>query len=408
MDASPKKRAQYLILAAAIFAATFIAYQQYAYLLGRRGTEFTYWNLLAQSFLSGKLYLVNPPTTHDLTLFMGNWYVPQPPLPAILMLPVVFLAGDVNTILFSIFFSALNSVLMFMILEQLLRSGWIKTSRNSILWLVLLFAFGTPHWYVGMDGRVWFLSQVLTVTFVALAILLALGARSPWLVGACLGAAIFARPNVIMIWPLLLAIEMQKSKEGNPKILVKPLALWAAKSVVPVVLFIFGLFAYNYLRFQNILDFGYATINGSDRLIQDVQTYGMFSFHFIPRNLEVIFLKLPTIQSSLPYVVPSIEGMSLFLTTPAFICLFRRYEKKIWIIGAWISVLLSVGMLSMYHNTGAFQFGYRYVLDFMVPLIMLLAATLKNKTPRLLMLLILISIIINEYSAWWFIRFINS
>lgn len=100
--------------------------------------------------------------------------------------------------------------------------------------------------------------------------------------------------------------------------------------------------------------------------------------------------------------------MSLFLTTPAFIYLFRRYEKKIWIIGAWISVLLSVGILSMYHNTGAFQFGYRYVLDFMVPLIMLLAATLKNKTPRLLMLLILISIIINEYGAWWFIRFINS
>jgi hypothetical protein len=98
------KPTQTLILAAMIFAATFIIYQQYAYWLGRRDTEFTYWNLLAQSFLKGKLFLINPPTTHDLTLFMGNWYGPQPPLPAILMLPIVFLTGDVNTVLFLIFF----------------------------------------------------------------------------------------------------------------------------------------------------------------------------------------------------------------------------------------------------------------------------------------------------------------
>jgi len=87
-----------------IFVVTYVLYQQYAYFLGRKTTEFTIWNLLAKSFLEGRLYLANPPSTWSLTFYQGHWYVPQPPLPAILMLPLVLFTGDVNTILFSIFF----------------------------------------------------------------------------------------------------------------------------------------------------------------------------------------------------------------------------------------------------------------------------------------------------------------
>src|SRR4051812_15032791 len=55
--------------------------------------EVGYFNYLAEAFLNGRLHLVNPPMTLDLSSFEGRWYVPFPPLPALLMLPWVALAG---------------------------------------------------------------------------------------------------------------------------------------------------------------------------------------------------------------------------------------------------------------------------------------------------------------------------
>jgi hypothetical protein len=292
-------------------------------------------------------------------------------------------------------------------LEQLFFLGWIKSSRIGILFLVLLFAFGTPHWWVGMDGGVWFVSQIVAVTFIALAVLFVLKSWSPWLIGLCLGAAICSRPTVFMIWFFLLAILMQAMKDKNNILETKPLAMWAIKSLIPIGLIGIGLLTYNYLRFHNFLDFGYVTINGNLQLVTDVQKYGIFNIHFIPENLYTMFLKLPAIQKSKPYISPSLLGMSIFATTPAFLYLIHRYEKRLWIIGAWASVLLSIGILSLYSNTGYAQFGYRYVLDFIVPLICLLATTVKGKISIIFILLILLSVMINEYGAYWFIRYYN-
>lgn len=68
---------------------------------------------------------------------------------------------------------------------------------------------------------------------------------------------------------------------------------------------------------------------------------------------------------------------------------------------------LSLLPLSMFHNTGTAQFGFRYILDLIVPLMMLLAVKVEARVPRLLIVLILFSIIINEFGASWFIRYLN-
>ncbi len=398
---------KYFLIAILIFILTFLIYKGFASLLGRQSTPMAYWDLLAQSFLHGKLYLVNPPTTWDLTFFHGQWYVAPPPLAAILMLPIVAIAGDINTVSFSIFFAAINCMLVFVLLRQLVKLGWTTISTSGIIWLVILFAFGTPHLWLGMDGRMWYMSQIVALTFVALAILLALRSWSPWLIGLSLGLAIWARPNVIMLWPFLLAIwvQMQKDKDEQPTI--KKLASWVIRSAVPIGIMAAGLLLYNFARFENPFDFGYATINGNPGLIASIQKYGMFSLHYLPSNLYMMFLKLPTIQATQPYLNPSYVGMSLLVTTPAFFFLIRKYENKIWISGAWASVILSLGLLALYHNNGMSQFGYRYVVDLSLPLICLLAAGIKKKTPLLLLLLIMLSIVINEYGAFWFIRYAN-
>jgi hypothetical protein len=78
-----------ILMIAGMFVLVFVLYAHIAALIGWvNKTRYSYWNLLAGQFLEGKLYLEKPPYTHDLTQYGGKWYVPMPPLPAILMMPI--------------------------------------------------------------------------------------------------------------------------------------------------------------------------------------------------------------------------------------------------------------------------------------------------------------------------------
>lgn len=395
---------------AAIFLFTFFLYEHIAAWIGWvNKTKYSYWNLLADEFVNGRLYLSHPPLNkHDLTLYNGKWFVPSPPVPAILMMPLTYLIGaeNLSTADFSMFFSAINTLLVFLVFDQLIRRQWIKLSRNSALWLALLFAFGTPHLWVGISGRFWFVSQILTVTFLGLAVLAALKSWSPWIIGICIGLAAGTRPNGLLSLPFVFAITMQIMKEEHGMINLKRIFAWSCKTAIPIMIAVLGLLIYNYARFENFLDFGYITINGDPNIVKNAQTHGLFSLYYIPRNLQVMFLYLPQKidwGSRWP-ILPSGSGMSIFLTTPALIYLFRRYENKWWIIGAWTTVLFNFIFLILYHTTGKDQFGYRYILDVLVPLVALLAAGLGKKIPWHFIFLLIISIIINLYGANWFMN----
>jgi hypothetical protein len=398
---------RYLILAC-IFLITFFLYEHILIWTGAANqTRYSYWNLLADEFLRGNLYLENPPHTHDLTLYQGKWYVPMPPLPALLMTPLALLIGgeNINTSDLSIFFSAVNAVFVFLILEQLARLKWIKLSRANLLLLVVLFALGNPHLWVGIRGRAWFVSQIVTVTFLALAVFAALRSWSPWLVGICLGAAIATRPNGIMAWPFICAIAMQILKEEYGSVSWKQIMEWSIKTIIPMGVAVAGLLIYNYARFENFLDFGYTSINGDPVIVANAQRYGLFSPHYILTNIKAMFFYLPAIQPGNQWpILPSTAGMNLFLVTPPLIYLFHRYELKWWILGAWASVFFNFVLLILYHNTGAHQFGYRYILDALIPLIAMLAVALGGKIPWHFILLLLCSIAFNIYGAYWFIN----
>jgi len=398
----------YFLVLALIFGFTFYSYKHILIWAGAENQKsYAYWNLLADEFLRGKLYLENPLQYHDLTLYKGRWYLPMPPLPAILMMPPAYLIGDdsLNTSYFSILFSATNAVLVFLILEQLSIRRWIKLSRRDILLLVALFLFGNPHLWVGIRGRAWFVSQIVTVTFLALAVWATFKSWSPWLVGISIGLAMTARPNAVMTWPFVFAIAMQILKEKTGGITYREILTWSSKSALPMMAAVAGLLYYNYARFENIFDFGYTTISGDPAVVANAQTYGIFSPHYIPMNLKVMLFYLPTIQLGNQWpILPSTTGMSIFLTTLPLIYLFRRYEHQWWIFGAWASVLFNFILLMLYHNTGAHQFGYRYILDAIVPLLALLAVALSEKIPWHFILLLVVSIVFNIYGAYWFIN----
>lgn len=381
-----------------------------------------YFNQLAAAFLDGRAYLVAPPSTHDLTLHQGQWYVSFPPLPALLMLPWVWWAGlpAVNTVLFCAFFGALNVALVFLILAALHARRWSRLRAGDQLWLTALFGVGSVHWYMATLGSVWFVAQITTVTFVALTVWLAIrlpvGAGSALAAGAALGLAMLARPNVALTWPLLLGVAaMQLSRQAAQGDATSSHAVaslcrlawqrwlaWAAASAAPLIFAVGALLWYNWARFNNPLDFGYLTANVAERLAGGLQTYGQFHVHFAPKNFWAMWLAGPLWNAELNFWAPDPEGMSLLLTTPALIYLVRARGRNPLTAGAWLAFALLLAPLLLYYNTGWWQFGYRFSLDFMLPVMVLLALAAGDRVSHPMRGLIVIGVLVNLYGVlWW-------
>jgi hypothetical protein len=173
MSAQTESRRNLILYATllAILAVVFAGYRLPPVLAGRTETPpYAYFNELAKSFLKGRLDLAQPPTTVDLTQHDGKWYVPFPPLAALLMTPWVAVFGDVDTVLFAACMGAINAALVFLMLQGFTAQRWISLSLKDSLWLTALFAFGTVHWYMATQGSVWFVAQLCTVTFIALSV----------------------------------------------------------------------------------------------------------------------------------------------------------------------------------------------------------------------------------------------
>ncbi|MBX3015363.1 MAG: hypothetical protein KF832_27835 [Caldilineaceae bacterium] len=394
-----------VVLAALVGLLAFTIYWGTARYFGHAETpDVAYFNHLADAFLQGRLYLAAPPNTHDLTQYAGRWYVPFPPLPALLMLPSVALLGvaQVNTVFFVALFGAANVALIFLLLSALARQQWTQLSTGDNLWLTLLFGLGCVHWYMATIGSVWFVAQICTVTFVALAVWLAIEGRSPWLVGSALALAVAGRPNTLLTWPLLFGIAATHLRTQQPRLDWPRLLRWAGQTALPLFVVIGALLLYNQARFGNPLDFGYVTENVADELAPDLHYYGQFHLHYLPKNLWAMALAGPQWDDEINFWKPDPQGMSLLLTTPALLYLARARTRSWLVIGGWTALLLLLVPLALYYNTGWWQFGYRFSLDFMTPVMVLLALAASTRISGAMRFLILAGVMVNFYGVlWW-------
>ncbi|WP_129627353.1 hypothetical protein [Candidatus Oscillochloris fontis] len=393
-------------LAVLIGILTFGIYMSSALLLYRvTSPPDAHFDRLAESFLHGRLFLINPPATVDLTFYHGHWYVPFPPLPALLLLPFVAVFGvaGVNTVIFGAVMGAINVVIAFLLLEALAQQCWTQLSLADNLWLTLLFGLGSVHWYVSTLGSVWFLAQICTTTFLLAAIWLAISTRKAYLAGLALALAMLGRPHVALMLPLLMAIELQHRGWGAWSDWRKWLG-WGIATIAPMGLAVLFLLSYNYARFDNPLDFGYLTQNVNPSLTADLQTYGQFHSFYIPHNLWVMLLAGPVWDAERRMIVPSLEGMSILFTTPALIMLAWARQPRTLVVGAWVAVGLLLIPLMSYYNTGWWQFGYRFSLDLLPSALVLLALAAKTRVGWPMRVLILLGVVSNAWGTWWFLN----
>ena len=380
-----------------------------------------YWNGLAEAILNGRLDLENPSGTHDLTLYKGKWYVPNPPLPGLLLVPWVALLGSADAVNMCVYSAVLTGIcagLFFLLLiTAFTREGtplYIPSSDdnsypgNSLsiaVWVTVVFTFGTDLIWLGTTGQMWFISQLLVVLFTLLAVLFEVLDIPPVCSGICLGLAMLSRPSVFPVFFCLLGIWLYRQQEF-PRLRWGKTIIRCLKYGIPMVISVALQLLYNKVRFDSWMDFGYVTINGADYILAAVQKWGMFHPHFLRTNAGVMLTGLPRLDFSGErfFFYPYVAGYSVFLMTPPLIYIFRTFRKDWFAVGTWCSVLLTVAMLLLYHNTGAEQIGYRYILDAAAPLSLLTAQGTKGKISPLFKILTVFAVSLMLIAVYWWYR----
>lgn len=391
--------------AALVFTAAFLVYAGTALRAGNvRSPRLSYFDHLADAFLHGRSHLSRPPAVHDLTFRNGRWYVPFPPLPALILLPWVAWRGvdRVSTPLVSCATGASAVTFVYLLLSSLSAGGWTSLSVQDNLWLTLFFGCSTALWWVSVAGAVWYFAQAATVAFVALSAWLAVATGSPWGAGLALGLAMLGRPHVALSWPLLVGAAADRLAREPGGLDLPALAAWAARSAVPLLAAVAALLLYNRIRFGHLLDFGYKDELVAAGLKKDLQAGGQFSLRFVGRNLWYMLLAPPRRDPERRRLVPDPMGMGLLLTAPALVWLCRGTPGSGLATGAWLAAALVALPVVTYYATGWWQFGARFTLDFLVPLTVLLALAARRGVVPWLAGLIAFGVLVNAWGTRWF------
>ncbi|MEP7360126.1 MAG: hypothetical protein ABI744_00970 [Chloroflexota bacterium] len=389
--------------------------------------------------------------------------LPFPPLPALVLMPLVAMFGlATDAQLFGVVLGAINVGLAWRLTTRL------TENRAASFLATLFFAFGTVHWYAVIISTTWFLAHVVAITFLMLGVTLALDAerreqvrRAVRLSAAAAVdagmtnpiAATFAQRSLFVAWGKRLfgQIDPMQFAAG----FVFGMAALSRLTIIfgaPFFLFVGGggsyrkraisaglgaaiplllLLAYNYVStghlFNPIYDYlfqhqfrgqGYAP---SDEFYGQ-REWGAENPLYIPLNAVIMFLWPPTmfpngvdcglslLRPSCPIAIPSTFGMSILLTSPAFllipyICAVAWRQRVV--IGALLAVVAITVVNLAHFSQGWVQFGYRFSNDFApfaLVLVTIAIAWLGTKGRAFALVavpLVLLSILVNAWGVYW-------
>jgi hypothetical protein len=377
-----------LFICLILFSLAFVVY----YFSSGGNTSYDYFTRLAASFLEGKLYLTdNPPWLNELIPVYGVYFVVYPPMPAVLAVPFVFIFGhNFSQTIFSILVGSVNVVLVYLLGLRL------KFGHKTAILVSLFFGFGTNHWYLASVGSAWYIAHVVAIFFLLLALIEAFGKERLLLIGLLFGASFWARTPIIFTVGFFVFFFRKQFWPLN------------AKNILNVLKFGGGIGAfvafdawYNFIRFSswNVLA-PYEMIPG----VKDDPIFekGFMSISYIPRHLKAMFLDLPTLRGTWPYIIPSLYSLAIWVTSPWVLLLFLtvRKAKRNWIVlCALAAIIPTLFVIMLWGGVGFTQFGYRFAQDFMPFLLIILFCAIGKKPAWYVYLLLIISILINLWGV---------
>ncbi|HVK89074.1 MAG TPA: hypothetical protein VM513_33365 [Kofleriaceae bacterium] len=345
-------------------------------------------------------------------------YMSFPPFPSVLMLPAAVVSGrGGNDTIPTLLLAALALPLMMLVLRRLAEAGLSTRTVREDLWLVATLAFGSVMFFSSVQGKVWFTAHVVGVVLALVYAWASIEARRPVIAGLALGAAALTRTPMAFMFPLFVfeawrmasrevaspeagasnSMNLRAGKRAVRKAMLRPLVRFA----IPVVAFAIAGMIYNYVRFGSPTEFGHTYLDVRQQA--QIEQYGLASYKYLSRNLAVAFTLLPELLPKSPYVQISGHGLALWCTTPVLLFLLWPREKNAIHRALWLTVAAVAIPTLLYQNSGWFQFGYRFSLDYMVFLVMLLAVG-GRPLRRVGKTLIVAGIVINLFGAITFDR----
>ena len=397
-EAFGRYRIELLLFAAALvlyaaFSAGMLAHQSLA-------PHFV-WQ--AEAFLHGRLDVQKPPNLNDWVLRDGRWYVSFPPFPAVLMMPFVAIFGlAFNDVAFTLVFAAANVALFYNLLRGLRLSKLLAFLRidgeprpeSQDAALALLFGFGTLAFSCSIRGEVWFTAEVIGVTLTLLYLHASLGAAKPFWAGLAVACAAITRTPLAFSALFFL---FEAVRTSRPVLLKKLPPFFAAILLVAIPMALM-----NHARFGSFTDFGHSHLY-NNRVNAQVARYGLFHYAFLERNLHDAFTRLPEIQLHPLRFGFNGEGMSLFVTTPLFFYLLWPRRRDVLQRELWLTTAVIALPGFFYQNSGYFQFGFRFSLDY-TPYLFLLLALGAHRFTRLFWATALAGVAVNAWGALVFNR----
>ena len=387
-----------------------------------------------------------------------KYYVSFPPFPAVLLLPLVAIFGHrTNDVLFTVLLAGVAPALMFWVLRrwpQHLRPRGASRLADGVadpvsspmpaaldlqasLWLTTLFAFGTVYFFCSVLGQVWFTAHVVSLVFCALYFVALLHPLRPGLAGLCIGALFLTRPQMAALGLLFLfelarayhpedrypasLLDLRRSLRGDAGAAEprrrSPLAPLLRFLLASGTLALLGM-AHNYLRFGKPLEFGHSFLTTMQA--DNIQRFGLVNYQYLARNLATALALLPKFLPTSPYLQISYHGLALWVTTPAWLFLLRsqpdvaasttgadagRDNRRIFVRVLWLCCVPIALASLLYQNTGYVQFGYRFSLDYTLPLLLLLSLSLRLPLSRGFCLCVVWGVLVNLFGALTFSRY---
>ncbi len=369
---------------------------------------------------------------YPLTAQPGYALLPFPPLPAVLLIPFVALGGlGTNAALLVAILGAVNVALAWRLTTRL------TVDRLAALAATAFYGFGTVAWYASMLGSTWFAAHVVASLFVLVGITMAidgerraqaaaLARRWPidlrqFAAGLIFGLAALARLTTILGLPFFVFVG------GGGSVWRRAFSAGLG-AAVPVA----ALLAYNLASSGQLFEPGYAYLYQTETipvptglLSQIFPALRGITYHpgvwnaedlrYLPQNLLLMLAWLPTVQAqcgpanlfavSCPFIQPDPMGMSLLLTSPAYLlavpALWRGWRDRV-VIGSAIAVA-AIAVADLVHfSQGWVQFGYRFSND-LAPfaLILVTIGIVRLGLRRLVVGLIGLSVLINLWGVFW-------
>ena len=397
--------------------------------------------------VSGNAYFqdVLPVATDD---GVARGLLPFPPLPAILLLPFVALWG-----------LATDDQAIFTILAAVdVGLCWWTLGRLHLRLAVralttVFFAFGSVFWFTAQITTTWYQAHIVAVGLTLLAVGFAVGAdpgadddeahhrhlkargfravdRRQFLAGMLFGLACTARLPVLFGAPFFALV----GSGGDWRRRSWSAGVGAALPVLALVL-------YNVATTGHVLhpayDYLYALeSNGYPRLGYHPQ-WAVEDPRYIPQSLGIAVFGLPDLlpsalpeslaahptlvctqpgalrglfDLSCPLAVPRDTGMSVLLTSPAYLLavpVLRRYGRSRLVTGALLAIVAISVVNLMHFSQGWVQFGYRFSNDaapFALVLVAIGTDRLAGRHPWGLTLaggLLVASVAINLWGVLW-------